>query len=72
MRRHIALSLLALTAIGSSATTALAAEPNGPSPVVGEAEPLSPERSFYCFYVDPATVGTTVVYPGGKYCVPGP
>jgi hypothetical protein len=72
MRRPIALTLLAITAIGSSAPAALAAEPIVPPPVASEVEPLSPERSFYCFYVDPATVGTTVVYPGGKYCVPGP
>ena len=28
--------------------------------------------AVYCVEVGPAGVGTTQIYPGGKYCVPGP
>jgi hypothetical protein len=73
MRQIATVSLFALVAVVPSAPSALAAEgaPEA-APTTAAGTDQAATLSVYCFYVDPAGVGTTQLYPGGKYCVPYP
>jgi hypothetical protein len=65
MSRIFSLSLLVLAASLIAAPAAVAATAPAP-PAAASAD------SVYCVYLGPAGVGSTQLYPGGKYCVPGP
>jgi hypothetical protein len=57
--RALAVLMLAATAATLPAGAAAAQEPDD-------------VESVYCVYQDPVTAYGITVYPGGRYCVPGP
>lgn len=73
MRRLATVTLLALVTAIQAPPSALAAfDAPVAVPMTAAATGQPDALSVYCFYVDPAGVGTTQLYPGGKYCVPWP
>jgi hypothetical protein len=42
------------------------------APAAAESPDGSVEAAVYCIYQDPVVVQGITVFPGGKYCVPGP
>lgn len=73
MRPIASLSLLTLATAAALAPAAVAdTSAAATAPVVAASQAPTTTSAVYCVYLGPAGVGTTVLYEGGRYCVPGP